>query len=1028
MSASCHHGSSEATAGVRFGGARVVVAAEVALDTTLRVEFDAPIDPESLHGDAVALLAIDGPGRGVPARGTWRTAPANAMEFVPDLAVVAPWLEHCGFVPDTVYELVVVGGGAAQALRAVDGRHLEATLRREFTVRGTLAHAAANPARFVAVEPSPRAADGRWGLGGAAASAELRVRFDGPLDPSTLSGFALRYDDPVYGPGTAIDARVELEHNSREGAVVLVTPSTVLPSAAGVRLGFASMLRDLDGRGAIVPAVPTVVSTALAYEPQFDALMVDFARQAALGAADFAEVPAVVEGGALRVPDAFPDVGDVGDWAPNGAETVLRTDEQTLWFQNGRSATFQGGVLKMKNLHIGQGQVVRAFGPNPLVLVVDGDAVIDGVLSGDGADAKVRLIGALYQGMGDVVPPYVGPNLPGPTLPNAQVTPGPGGGAGGAVFWGSAGQVAGGAPLGAGHGGGGAGTSVCSPATEASAGGGGGGMVRGDPWFPSFGGSTTFVEALGVGASNSVVGGAAGEPWFTDPDPNNNFWGRAYVPREHRAVVGELARPLGGGGGGSGGSLLDSACNGVPFGRPGDGGGGGGVLVLQVRGRVVVGSTGSVHANGGNGCSIWNYAPSVLGGGGGGAGGTVVLMAGQGIALHTHGETFANRDYDFALAADGGVSRGSTFGLTVLRKYPANGQPVFTEVEYHATAFGGFGGMGAIQLMVPVGTTNADGTNTVLDDAITILRNGIELTGVEKQRYLGWRGFADANGVFVDDFGVPTGTIGGQGDMRPDPILMPCPFASDGRARARSEWQPLGGLFRREVGAPDGLPRAVVGDGLAFARHARADGWLPYGDGRLLAEAAGGGLLAVPIAIAAVTVDTASGRELQAVHLAAALPRTEAGAYTGRLAVFTHPVGGSWGRARVVASAADALFFEPGVDVPSGAYVQLYDWSADLATAAPPPDPALGLPRANARIGLAFHRDPEHAAATGWDPQRYPPEVGTFLYDLADPLVRGDLQGFGPRALQWDVVLDGAFGGAEPVPIALRRFWLPARF
>jgi hypothetical protein len=466
--------------------------------------------------------------------------------------------------------------------------------------------------------------------------------------------------------------------------------------------------------------------------------------------------------------------------------------------------------------------------------------------------------------------------------------------------------------------------------------------------------------------------------------------------------------------------------------------------VLQVRGTLTVGPAGRIEANGGHGFGGVGWW-TVPGGGGGGGGGTIVLMAGRRIVLHAHGETFANRDYDFAISADGGmtaiagVSESTLFG-PIRSKYPPNGQDTVSAAAYAFVPLGGFGGLGTIQLMVPVGTNNPDGTNTVLDDAISIVRNGVELQGPEKQRYLGWRGFAGEGGVHRDDFGAPTGTIGGQGDLRPDPILMPVPFASNGRARARSPWLPLGGLFRRPVAAPDGLPRAVVGAGLQFARHARADGWLPFDQGRLVPPASAAGCFAQPIRVESVTRDAAVGGGLQVARLASALPDTAAGAYTGRLAVFGLPVGAVWSRAHVVASADDTLSFEPAANVPAGTFVQVYEGFADLAGAEPDAytaGPGLTLPRANARIGFAFHRDPAHAAASGDDPGRFPPEVDTWLFDLSEPSVRSHLQNFGPRFLQWDVLLDGEFGaalggGTPPADagsaIALQRFWLPVRY
>lgn len=44
-----------------------------------------------------------------------------------------------------------------------------------------------------------------------------------------------------------------------------------------------------------------------------------------------------------------------------------------------------------------------------------------------------------------------------------------------------------------------------------------------------------------------------------------------------------------------------------------------------------------------------------------------------------------------------------------------------------------------------------DNTNTLLDDHIKMIKNGITTTGTEKKSLLAWRGFPDLNGTFVDD-------------------------------------------------------------------------------------------------------------------------------------------------------------------------------------------------------------------------------------------------------------------------------------
>ena len=120
------------------------------------------------------------------------------------------------------------------------------------------------------------------------------------------------------------------------------------------------------------------------------------------------------------------------------------------------------------------------------------------------------------------------------------------------------------------------------------------------------------------------------------------------------------------------------------------------------------------------------------------------------------------------LSADGGIGTQGRFGGTeIADKYSVLGTPAWNQKPA-----GGFGGLGLIQLMAPAGG-NGDGTNTILDDHIDLFVNGQPITGVAKAQALGWRGFPDANGTQVDDFGLPTMQPHGGGEMRPSPILMP---------------------------------------------------------------------------------------------------------------------------------------------------------------------------------------------------------------------------------------------------------------
>lgn len=208
---------------------------------------------------------------------------------------------------------------------------------------------------------------------------------------------------------------------------------------------------------------------------------------------------------------------------------------------------------------------------------------------------------------------------------------------------------------------------------SSGAGGGGAAATAGDPWFPSVGGTGSFfAQRAGRGGSGcagnagastrTLAGGVAGASIFRDPTTTNDFWGEAVRTAPRHPAPRRATKPS------------RRFRRGRRWQSPHrrqlqhgtawfaeDGGGGGGVLVLQVRGTLTVGTTGRIEANGGSGWGRTSAFVDWVGGGGGGAGGTVVLMAGQAIVLHAHGETFTNRDYDFVLSADGGICRRTSF-------------------------------------------------------------------------------------------------------------------------------------------------------------------------------------------------------------------------------------------------------------------------------------------------------------------------------------------------------------------------------
>jgi hypothetical protein len=199
----------------------------------------------------------------------------------------------------------------------------------------------------------------------------------------------------------------------------------------------------------------------------------------------------------------------------------------------------------------------------------------------------------------------------------------------------------------------------------------------------------------------------------------------------------------------------------------------------------------------------------------------VVLMAGKRIQIYKHGGPYAapNNNYEFAISADGGVGLLDVYGNStgwIRGKYDPMPHLAGTAQRMNGRPCGGFGGLGLIQLMAPPGPNPGedDQTNTILDDSIDIIDpiTLAKIEGVDKMRFLAWRGTVDPGGVPRDDDGVEVIIGKDEGDIRPTPILMPAPYGT--RSRIRSSWIDLGAANRRMTAlGGDGSPRGVAQTG-----------------------------------------------------------------------------------------------------------------------------------------------------------------------------------------------------------------------
>ncbi|MFN8645020.1 MAG: hypothetical protein U0802_26355, partial [Candidatus Binatia bacterium] len=636
----------------------------------------------------------------------------------------------------------------------------------------------------------------------------------------------LEYDDPERGAGTWLPASVELEQTDSDGAVVVLRPQGVLPNNAEVRVIVEPTLADIAGESnAGDPAFDRVFGTFRtdsAYEQQWNGIVDSFVDDRGIDrGAVFAEPMAEIGPGYVKAAFDFEGAETTVDYAPTSLETVLDTSFTQIVPVTGLPQNVSGGVFRFRNVTIPQGAIVRGVGPNPMVFVCTGDVRVRGELSVRGGDGqRTNTLASANYPQGGGVAGCAGGNG-GDGSPNSVDRSQVGGIGNGPR------QV----PLRGGRGGRLSCVALCTQGNGGGSGGGGGTLAtQGDPWYRA---SATppngFAQRFGRGGdgcsgpagsrTGALPGGDAGELVFTDSRGDNDHYGVAIDLGRQLRIPGELDVPVGGGGGGGGGDdSYNVNCNPDPTfandASGGGGGGGGGVLIVKALGEIEVTSTGRIVADGGyGGGGAQAGSCNLAGGGGGGAGGMVILMSSRRIVLHAHGTPtrwlYSQNDYDFCVSADGGVCRTGTFGgPAVANKYRPGGQPVMAGENYDADPLGGFGGMGIVQLMAPVGLDNADQTNTRLDDHIDVYRDGVLQTGAPKQAILAWRGFPDANGVWRDDSGNATAIGNDEGDIRPAPRLMPVPFGP--RSRVRSKWIDTGSSQRRPLAAADGLPRGLV--------------------------------------------------------------------------------------------------------------------------------------------------------------------------------------------------------------------------
>ena len=713
----------------------------------------------------------------------------------------------------------------------------------------------------------------------------------------------------------------------------------------------------------------------------------------------------------------------------------MNTDFTQIKPSNGPALNVSGGVFTFDSVRIPKGTTVRGIGSRPMVWLVNKSFVVEGELTvTGGAGARVDTLN--------------GANFPTPG--GTGVCGGGSGGRGspsstGEDPRGESGFGPGQVPGGGGEGGKSDRVAACG---RGSAGGGGSFATQGDPYFKTKAQGTCFLQQQGVGgpgceggcgnASRTLAGGNPGALPFTDARNDNDFWGVGVDLSRQLRISGELLTPIGGQGGGGGGDRYRPADQGANWAngeKGGGGGGGGGILIIQCLGKIEVGDDGIIRADGGNGGGGEAAGGNQEGAGGaGGSGGIVVLMAGESIVLHKHGETYANNDYNFSVSADGGVgTQGSFGGMEWTTKYPP-----LTRNDYDENPSGAFGGLGLIQLMTPPGDGAADGTNTVLDDNIVILSNGTPLEGAEKMRYLAWRGFRNGAKYF-NDAGDEI-TIGdAEGDLRPAPTLLPAPFGH--LSRVRSRWIDTGSTVRRPLKAPDGAPRGIVEDTTVTPPLLAGPDWYLDGTSADPASTYQGFVdydstpttvspkfplvtLQGSTSVLSLKADqSVDGTPAYLIEIASPALGSIVNRYAHYRAELVNTGGAVLGSYRILQHSDSRLLVAATAPLPSEATLRLqvraqfFDISVNGQSGLGPTyDGVTGqIPAANVRIGFAFHKDATKIDpdGDGIDENRFPTDVREFTFDLNSVAAREALRVGHYRYVQWDVLFNTRFSPTD---------------
>ncbi len=386
------------------------------LNRPIRIELNHPVDPASIGLQSIRIEGTSAGSMGRPVTGGFALEPGSGgriIVFQPSCPT-SEELDDGGLLPGGHgYRVSVPAGGAygSSALRDRGGHSLARGMSRDFLTPGTgqnLFHdPQPHPPRVVGIE---------WPQGlnlYTAPEPALRIRFDQPIDGRSsnlnLDRLQVRYSDQpassggVPGYSELLPGRVVLEENcAGTGAAVRFELSGLLPPDRLLRVEMRNTFRDIAGQSNATDWASTPHLTPLLSETYGGALLgwsddqesIDEYRDG------FLDSSGLDPAAALRVPAAAVRDGgleatfEFTSGIPEDADLSLLQDAEIftsgqvfLFSSTGRLFLVNNGVLRVDDFHLGAGVTLRGSGPNPLVIYIQGQATIDGILDVSGFDS-----------------------------------------------------------------------------------------------------------------------------------------------------------------------------------------------------------------------------------------------------------------------------------------------------------------------------------------------------------------------------------------------------------------------------------------------------------------------------------------------------------------------------------------------------------------------------------------------------------------------------------------------------------------